>query len=195
MKFLNTFNQYINEKYLMDIYNDSTRYDNSFNHIYKIIDFDKSNNTLIFKANNKYIISIKVLNDVVKTYNDIFKSDVQVHCSCNDFRYVFAYWAYKKDFGLVKEIRPSDIRNPHGNGSVCKHITGLIGDLDYYEYDINKELKKYDTKNITGNLYKDIYKTNKGEDDEFEKIYRNITKSKKHNIKDIEDEFDFSDYE
>lgn len=47
-------------------------------------------------------------------------SGLHCACDCYAFRYWgFAYWSYKRGYGLVKETRVPRVRNPYGQGYVC----------------------------------------------------------------------------
>jgi len=62
---------------------------------------------------------------VISSLKEAFnREDVLVHCSCDDFKYRFAFWltANKENSGDA-ENRPSNITNPDDSlGSGCKHI-------------------------------------------------------------------------
>lgn len=51
---------------------------------------------------------------------------VKVECDCPDFRYRFAYLAYKKGYGSIPEDRPAVKTNPNNKGRCCKHIARLF---------------------------------------------------------------------
>ena len=102
MKFLEDLNEFLNEERLDQLYFKSNRIKNVGHHRFEFIDYNKMTNTLTFRVDRKYNIDILLLNDNIKTYDDVLLSDVKVHCECNDFRFVFAYWAYKNGFGIKK---------------------------------------------------------------------------------------------
>ena len=55
------------------------------------------------------------------------ENNIQVYCSCPDFRYRFAYTATKKGWMAGKpEDRPSNITNPRLRGGVCKHLIKVL---------------------------------------------------------------------
>lgn len=57
----------------------------------------------------------------------IDRADLQVDCTCPDFRYRFAYVATKGRFKLGKpENRPARKTNPNNEGSVCKHLARVM---------------------------------------------------------------------
>jgi len=58
----------------------------------------------------------------------IDKTDIFVDCSCDDFKYRYAYWATYHGYKYGKpETRKADVRNPGDNiGSTCKHLSALL---------------------------------------------------------------------
>ncbi len=58
----------------------------------------------------------------------ISSSDIQVDCTCPDFKYRLAYYATQSGFKAgSKEDRPANITNPLNNkGACCKHILAVI---------------------------------------------------------------------
>ena len=208
MKFIKDFINYINEERLSDLYFNSNRIDNMGDHKFEFIDYNKSTNILTFDVDEKYTIDIRLLDDTVTEYRDIFNSDVKVHCSCNDFRYVFAYWANQNGYGIKKELRPSDIRNPYpGSGTVCKHITALATKIDDFEDEINdafntpdidKIYREIATKHVK--LPKDLYTPHKPSKSKPTKKYNkkdwlnDLNKSKPKTKDDSEFNFDDTDF-
>lgn len=55
--------------------------------------------------------------------------DVQVHCTCPDYKYVFQYMGAQLGYGLRPEEREPVVRNPRLEGTVCKHLDYLLGKL------------------------------------------------------------------
>ena len=73
--------------------------------------------------------SKETLRDVIiKAFDQTLKmNDVMVRCSCPDFFYRFSYLATRDDFGYkTDQPIPAPIRNPNGEGSMCKHLTRLL---------------------------------------------------------------------
>ena len=71
-----------------------------------------------------------ILRALIKAFNS---NDVYVRCTCEDFRYRFAYWASKNDL-ITGEIenRPSDITNPNDTkGDGCKHIMLVLSNTKW----------------------------------------------------------------
>lgn len=69
------------------------------------------------------------------------EDDVEVYCSCPDFRYRFSYMAWEFDYGTNKETRFPDHTNPNLNGSVCKHLTFLLENIESYTAPIVSDLE------------------------------------------------------
>ena len=113
------------------------------------------------KAND--ILSLKV---VIRALLNAFNSDnVYIRCSCDDFKYRFAYYASKnKIIAGELENRPSDKTNPNNTlGRGCKHIMLVLSNTSWliklasvvYNY-INYMEKHY--KKLYSNLiYPKIY--------------------------------------
>ena len=58
---------------------------------------------------------------------------VLVYCQCEDFRYKgFKFMGHIGDYGIRKETRPPNIMNPGLDGTVCKHLIGVIQDIDSF---------------------------------------------------------------
>lgn len=50
-------------------------------------------------------------------------TELKVNCNCPAFQYWgFKYIAWKKGYGIEKEIRRPKVRNPYQKGTVCKHL-------------------------------------------------------------------------
>jgi len=106
-------------------------------------------------ANHTVIIKPKHQIDEV---DDLNKLDVDIYCSCNDFRYVFMNMAYNghkmlankiNEYGLVpisygSDDQPAVLRNPHNMGALCKHVLLVIEQLK-----IDRSLRKRIQKDIT----------------------------------------------
>ncbi len=80
------------------------------------------------------------------------KSDVQVHCSCEAFK----YWGPNYILDLSKydanagpgENRPPNTRNPKQYGAVCKHLQNVLNVLPWYLTTMAKWLKDFHTEEI-----------------------------------------------
>jgi len=71
--------------------------------------------------------------------------EIKVYCSCPDFLYSGQqYMAWNLDYGIHKEMRPPDIRNPKLDGSICKHLYYLLNNIDTYIPKIAKDF--YDSR-------------------------------------------------
>lgn len=71
--------------------------------------------------------SEEVYNLEVEEDNSYIANGVIVH-NCNDpsWHYYFKYTAWKGGYGIDKETRPSMIRNPKQDKSVCKHLYAVL---------------------------------------------------------------------
>lgn len=97
--------------------------------------------------------------------------DIQVFCSCNDFRYRLRYAAYHLGYGIFKENRYPKIRNPNFDYVLCKHLICVLKVWGMNWTSIAKDMKN--TK---------FYKR-KSEDDEYMKELDNKKKNFKNQMK------------
>ncbi|MDW8464763.1 MAG: hypothetical protein RML35_00785 [Chloroherpetonaceae bacterium] len=70
--------------------------------------------------------------DNLKTVNQLLSNgDVRVWCSCEDFRYRFAYKATRLSFHAIgfSEKRPARKTNPTHQGTVCKHLFYVLNNF------------------------------------------------------------------
>lgn len=76
---------------------------------------------------------IRITDDLVKavvegkkfsTVENLIKyTNIKVFCNCPAFLYWgFKYKAWKKGYGLEKELRRPVVRNPREQGALCKHL-------------------------------------------------------------------------
>lgn len=77
--------------------------------------------------------------DIIKLF---LSGDIQIYCSCPDFRYRQKYMAWNLGYGIFKEMRYPKIRNPHLKGTVCKHLIAVLQVLPKNEAKIAKDMKK-----------------------------------------------------
>lgn len=86
----------------------------------------------------------------------IDSGDLKIHCTCDDWRYRFAYWATKYDYNAgTAETRPAKIRNPNDSlGSMCKHLIAVLKNKDWLE-----KVAKYITLIVRDNTeyIRDVY--------------------------------------
>lgn len=61
--------------------------------------------------------------DIVRLF---LSGDLQVNCTCKDFKYRYKYLAWHKGFGLYNEKRFPSIRNNQLKGSICKHLIVVL---------------------------------------------------------------------
>ena len=77
--------------------------------------------------------------DIIRLF---LSGDLQVYCDCKDFRYRYKYLTYHKGFGLFKEMRYPKIRNPHLQGTVCKHLICVLTYMGMNSMRIYKDMVK-----------------------------------------------------
>ena len=77
--------------------------------------------------------------DIVRLF---LNGDLQVKCTCNDFRYRYSYLTYQLGYGLTKENRFPKIVNPNLKGSVCKHLLCVLTVLNNNWLSIQKDMVK-----------------------------------------------------
>lgn len=69
--------------------------------------------------------------------------ELAVFCSCPDFKFKgYKYMSWKGGWGIVPETRFPKIRNPHLEGSVCKHLYNVLGTLPFHVPAIVKDLRR-----------------------------------------------------
>jgi hypothetical protein len=73
-------------------------------------------------------ISLKLLTNCLTKALD--EEDLQVDCSCPDFKYRFSYWLSRPDvdgkYGIKQNVAPK-VRNVKNNkGYVCKHVLSVL---------------------------------------------------------------------
>lgn len=103
--------------------------------------FNFETKTFKFQLKDKYdchlrLPSLKVIsrlkgNDKEKL-NLALDDEIQVNCSCPDFKYRFRYVADKYDASTKKENRPPDFTNPNYDGAICKHLHSLLRRIESY---------------------------------------------------------------
>lgn len=76
--------------------------------------------------------------DIVRLF---MSGDVQVFCSCNDFRYRLKYAAYHLGYGIFKENRYPKIRNPNFDYVLCKHLICVLKVIGLNWTSIAKDMK------------------------------------------------------
>lgn len=68
--------------------------------------------------------------------------DIELHCTCPDFKYRFAYLAFNNKYGSFKETRFPKMRNPELKGCACKHCYSALKALPMYFKSIQSDLMK-----------------------------------------------------
>lgn len=80
-------------------------------------------------------------NEVIKLF---LNGDLQVSCSCPDFKYRHRYHSWKDGYGLYKELRYPHIRNPYLEGTVCKHLILCLTFMLNNQMSISRDMSKSD---------------------------------------------------
>ena len=98
-----------------------------------------------------------------KTYKDvenlIKSSALKVHCNCYAFHYWgFKYLAWKKGYGIEKEIRRPVVRNPYEQGYVCKHLYLVMQLYPFLAKSLASKFKNYADKKVEAEGMKDVQK-------------------------------------
>lgn len=123
----------------------------------------------------KVHIKLKEANDI-KYFKEFKKheiirlflsGDLQINCTCPDFKYRFRYMAHQLGYSLFKEMRYPRIRNPRLEGTVCKHCLATLQVLSFNSQSISKKM-------INSKFFKRKY-----EDEEYMNELEQQMKSKK----------------
>lgn len=77
--------------------------------------------------------------DIVRLF---LNGDLQVKCTCPDFRYRYSYMTYQMGYGLTRENRYPKIVNPDLKGSVCKHLLCVLTVLNNNWMSIQRDMIK-----------------------------------------------------
>ena len=93
--------------------------------------------------------------------------DIQINCTCPDFRYRHRYQAWQMGYGLFKELRYPHIANPGLTGSVCKHCLAVLQVMSFNHSSISKKM-------INSKFFKRKY-----EDEEYMSELEKMMKAKK----------------
>lgn len=116
--------------------------------------------TLIFKTRSgtyknvvwtqKVLISDATLDNIMaaksfKSLEDLIKnSGLQIACDCPSFSFWgFKYIAWKKGYGLEKELRRPLIRNPKQQGTCCKHLYVVLQLYPFWAKAIASKFRNY----------------------------------------------------
>ena len=77
--------------------------------------------------------------DIIRLF---LSGDLSVYCSCPDFKYRQKYMAYNLGYGIFKEMRYPKIRNPHLEGTVCKHLLAVLSVLNMNWTSIARDMQR-----------------------------------------------------
>lgn len=116
---------------------------------------------LVFSLPKEYIVTLKIYGYMMyfdiymNKYNNIYQAinkaldwslknaDVEVDCTCLDFKYRYAYIATQHDYKYgEKEVRPAKKTNPKNKGRVCKHILAVLMRPSNYSRKLESRLAK-----------------------------------------------------
>jgi hypothetical protein len=93
------------------------------------------------KASFENIVNAKSFKEIEKLMLD---GGLKVSCDCPAFHYWgYKYKAWKMGYGLEKELRRPVIRNPHGQGYVCKHLFLVLQTFPFYAKELASKFGKY----------------------------------------------------
>ena len=87
----------------------------------------------------KLIIDGKPLN-TTQVLQLALSGDVEIHCTCPDFKYRFAYIAFNNKYGFFKETRFPKKRNPEMKGCACKHTYSALKILPLFFKTIQSDM-------------------------------------------------------
>ena len=114
---------------------------NSFDELLKYYGYEDYNHKVLsieyFVADSEPVYDLTIN----KWHNFYLDAGVIVH-NCNDFKYRYSYLTYHKGFGLFKEMRYPKIRNPHLQGTVCKHLICVLTYMGMNSMRIYKDMVK-----------------------------------------------------
>lgn len=89
------------------------------------------------------ISDLDVTGKAIRLSKEIRDSNIKVACDCPAFLYWgFKYIAWRKGYGIEKEIRPPRVRNPQRRGFVCKHLFQVMQVLPFVASHVASEMKK-----------------------------------------------------
>lgn len=161
-----SYKEFLNEKFLSDIYDesDNNRLERSNNidvKYNKIIHRTSQNRikTILFDtvdkngSGKKWTVQLQI-----PDYRDLAKyrkmshkeklemalgaGDIKVNCNCPDFLYGgFKYKATQYNYGIKVEMIPPTIKNPNLEGSACKHTIAVLNKIDNFIDEIAEDIK------------------------------------------------------
>ena len=84
---------------------------------------------LIEQAKNspKHVVNSKLI--IKSIHESLDKQDIYIDCSCDDFKYRYAFWSTQGKFkwGKLQNSNGKKIRNPNNDmGCMCKHLYALL---------------------------------------------------------------------
>lgn len=73
----------------------------------------------------------------------VYAGDVKIACNCPDFKNSYEWMADAGDYGIKKQSKPPEKRNPKLEGSTCKHINAVFENIESEIPNISKDLRTY----------------------------------------------------
>lgn len=115
------------------------------------IHFQCSSGTHAGKFYNQYIklLDLPFLLKDKKNYKDkelinlaVF-GDIAVYCDDPSFKYMgWQYMAWNNGYGLRREVRYPNIKNPYLKGSICKHLFAVFNAFPMYINDFTRDFRR-----------------------------------------------------
>ena len=86
-----------------------------------------SQNELIKQYRSALIENAKIPFNEQSLRRALDEAPLKIHCSCEAWLYWgYKYKAWRRGYGLYKELRFPKIRNPHLQGYLCKHLFAVL---------------------------------------------------------------------
>ncbi len=79
------------------------------------------------KKSPKHVVNSKLI--IKSIHESLDKQDIYIDCSCDDFKYRYAFWSTQGKFkwGKLQTSNGKKIRNPNNDmGCMCKHLYALL---------------------------------------------------------------------
>jgi len=94
------------------------------------------------KIDSTHNVNSKLIQKTLKSSLD--KHDIYIDCTCDDFKYRYAYFATQGKFkwGKLQNSNGKKIRNPNNDiGSMCKHLYTLLRSNKFMEHISDKIMR------------------------------------------------------
>jgi len=93
--------------------------------------------------------AVEIIQDNEEDFTDrdiidlVVFGEIAVYCDCPAFLYWgYKYMAWSMEYGIKREVRPPDIRNPAREGSVCKHLYNVFHVLPFHINQIVGDMRR-----------------------------------------------------